>query len=79
MCCVLSRLTFKRGEASVEDQLEIAELSLREDNCRERFGFGLELLPARRVAGDEVLEDAACVSLLDLALGFGVVDGSGIP
>jgi hypothetical protein len=53
----LLELTLKRGEASVEDQLEITELTLIEDNGRQLLGLFNELLATRSIASDEVLED----------------------
>ena len=35
--------TFKRGEAAIEDQFKIAQLSLSQDNSRKRLGFSFEL------------------------------------
>jgi hypothetical protein len=53
----LLELTLKRGEASVEDQLEITELTLIEDNGRQLLGLFNELLATGSIASDEVLED----------------------
>jgi hypothetical protein len=52
--------TFKRGKASIQGELQIAELTLGEHDGRESFGFIVELLTARCIACDQVLEDAAC-------------------
>jgi len=53
----LVQLTLERGEASVEDQLEITKLTLIENNGRQLLGFFNELLATRSIASDEVLED----------------------
>jgi hypothetical protein len=53
----LLELTLKRGEASVEDQLEITKLTLIEDNGRQLLGLFNELLATGSIASDEVLED----------------------
>ena len=37
-----ARLTLKRGETSVKDQLEIAKLALIEDNGGQSLGLGNE-------------------------------------
>jgi hypothetical protein len=51
------QLTLKRGEASVEDQLEITELTLIENNGGQLLGLFNELLATRGIASDEVLKD----------------------
>jgi hypothetical protein len=51
--------TLERGEASVEDELEIAQLSLVQHHGGECFGLVGQLFSARGIASDEVLEDTA--------------------
>lgn len=51
-------LTFKRREATVEDQLEITKLALGQDKSSERLGLSRELIVTRGIAGEQVLEDA---------------------
>lgn len=51
--------TFKRREATVENQLKIAKLTLGEEQGRESLGLSLKLSMARGIASDQVLEDAA--------------------
>ena len=51
--------TFQRREAAIEDQLEIAKVSLIEDQSRELLRLINELGLARKIASEEVLEDAA--------------------
>lgn len=51
--------TFQRTETSIKDQLQIAQLTFCEDNCRQFLSLGLQLIMARGVAGDQVLEDTA--------------------
>lgn len=48
--------TFKRGEASAKDQLQITELTLSQHQCREGLGLLLKLSFAGRIANKEVLE-----------------------
>lgn len=55
--------TFKRGKAAVENQLEVAKVALRQDDGGQRLGFRGKLGLARKVAGKEVLEDAAVGSV----------------
>lgn len=50
--------TFKRREAAVQDQLEVAELALSQDDSSQGLGLGGELVVARSIAGEQVLEDA---------------------
>lgn len=52
-------LTLKRTEASVHDQLQIAELALRQGDSGQLLGLGDELVMARSIAGEKVLEDAS--------------------
>ena len=53
----LLELTLERGEASVEDQLEITKLTLIEDNGRQLLGLFDELLATRSITSNEILED----------------------
>lgn len=53
----LLQLTLKRGEASIEDQLEITKLTLIEDNGRKLLGLFNELLATRGITSNEILED----------------------
>lgn len=55
--------TFERRETTVEDQLEIAKVTLGEDESRELLRLGLELGLARQIASEEVLEDTAVGSV----------------
>lgn len=50
-------LTFKWRKATVEDQLEIAKLTLSQDERSERLGLGGELIVTRGIAGEQVLQD----------------------
>ena len=52
----IARLTFEGRETTVEDQFEIAKLALVEDNGWKLFSFRGELLLARGIAGEQVLE-----------------------
>jgi len=54
---LLLQLTLERGEASVEDQLEITKLTLIEDNGRQLLGLFDELLAARSITSNKILED----------------------
>lgn len=49
--------TLQRGEATVDDELEIAKLALVQDDGRELLGLRGQLVAARGIASDEVLED----------------------
>lgn len=49
--------TLERTEATVHDQLEIAKVTLGQDDSREGLGLCDELVMARSIASDEVLED----------------------
>lgn len=51
--------TFERREATIEHQLEIAEVALCEGESREGLGLGCQLRLAGEIAGEEVLEDSA--------------------
>lgn len=51
--------TLKRREAAIEDQLEVAEVTLCQDDGRQLLRLVEELGMARQVASKEVLEDAA--------------------
>ena len=66
--------TFKRRKPSIENELEIAKLPIRQDNSWKFFRFRRQLLPPRSVASDEVLENAALLTVRlrffeDLGLG----------
>ena len=50
--------TFEGGKAAGQDELEIAQLALRENNGRQLLSLSIELWPTRCVAGNQVLEDA---------------------
>lgn len=54
---LLPRLTLKRGEASVQDELEITKLTLIEDNRRQLLGLCNEFLATRSITSNEILED----------------------
>lgn len=60
MCAVevFWQRTFKGRKATVQDQLEIAKLALSQDNGSQGLGLGGELVVARSIAGEQVLEDA---------------------
>jgi hypothetical protein len=51
--------TLERGEATVDDELEIAKLALVEDDGGELLGLGRELSVARSIAGNQILKDTA--------------------
>ena len=50
--------TLERGEATVDDELEIAKLALVEDDGGKLLGLGGELSVARSIAGNKILKDA---------------------
>jgi hypothetical protein len=52
--------TLKRREASVQDQLQIAQLPLSEDDGRQALSLCEKFLAAGGIARNQVLEDAAC-------------------
>jgi hypothetical protein len=56
--------TFEWREASVEDQLQVAQLSLSENNRGELLRFLCQFFAPGRVACDEVLQNTACDSWL---------------
>lgn len=58
--------TFQGREASVENQLQIAELSLIKHESRKRLSFSFELLSPRRIASNKILEDTACSLSVEL-------------
>jgi hypothetical protein len=60
---VSAALTFNGREATVEDQLKIAKVTLSEDEGGKLLGLGLELGLARQIAGEEVLEDTTVRSV----------------
>lgn len=49
--------TLQRGEATVDDELEIAELALVQDDSGEGLGLSGELVAAGSIAGNEILQD----------------------
>jgi hypothetical protein len=49
--------TLQRGEATVDDELEIAELALVQDDSGECLGLGGEFLTTRSIAGNKILQD----------------------
>lgn len=51
--------TLERRETTVENQLQVAKLPLRQDNGGQTLGLVGQLLSAGSIAGNEVLEDAA--------------------
>jgi hypothetical protein len=51
--------TLERGESSVEDEFEIAQLTVTEDNGWQSLGLSGELSSSRRIAGNKILEDSA--------------------
>lgn len=55
--------TFEGREATIEDQLEIAEVTLSQGEGRESLSLGLELGLAGQVASEEILKDAAVGSV----------------
>ena len=69
------RRTFERGEAAIEDQLEIAEVALGKDEGRELLSLDGILGLARQIASEEVLEDAAVGSVGHGCLWDGGVKG----
>jgi hypothetical protein len=56
---VLVSLTFEWGKATVEDQLEIAELALGQDESSQRLCLCCKLVVTRRITGEQVLEDTS--------------------
>lgn len=60
---LLSQETFERGEATIEDQLKIAKVSLAESKSGELLSLSFELGLARQVASEEVLKDTAVRSV----------------
>jgi hypothetical protein len=55
--------TFKGRETAIEDQFEVAKLSLGEDNRWESLSLGRELSMARSISCDQVLEDTTVGSV----------------
>ena len=51
--------TLQRGEATVDDELEIAKLALVEHDGGELLRLSGELIAARSIAGNEILKDTA--------------------
>lgn len=64
--------TLERREASVQDQLQIAQLPLSEDDGRQALSLCEKLLAAGGIARNQVLEDAACC-LVSLAPTYAAV------
>jgi hypothetical protein len=60
--------TLKRGEATVDDQLEIAKLALVEDDGGELLGLGGELIAARSIAGNQILKDTTWNVVVSLVI-----------
>lgn len=60
---LFSQETFERREATVEDQLKIAKVSLAESKSRELLRLSLELGLARQIASEEVLKDTTVRSV----------------
>lgn len=56
-------LTLQRRETTVHDQLKITQLALREHNSGESLSLSDELLLARSIAGNQVLEDTTVRSV----------------
>lgn len=54
-----TRRTIERRETAVEDELQIAEVALGEGESGKGLGLGGELVLARGVAGEKVLEDTS--------------------
>ena len=57
------RLTFEGRETTVEDQFEIAEVTLSQDKRRQGLGLCVQFGLAGQIAGEEVLKDAAMRSV----------------
>lgn len=68
--------TLERGEATVDDEFEIAQLTLGEDEVGKRVGFDEELGCDGSIADEEVLEDSA-VGCVGHVCGLEVVGGGG--
>jgi hypothetical protein len=51
------KLTLKRREASVQDELEVTKLTLIEDNGGQLLGLCNEFLATRSITSNEILED----------------------
>jgi hypothetical protein len=54
----LRHKSFEGGKAAIEDQFEIAKVTLAQNKGRKVLGLGEELVATRAVAREEVLEDA---------------------
>jgi hypothetical protein len=59
----LRQLTLQRRETAIENQLQVAQVTLRQNQRRESLGFLQQLGLARQIARKEVLEDAAVGSV----------------
>lgn len=70
-------LTFQRRETTVHDQLQITELALGEHDGGEGLGLGGELLLARSIAGEQVLQDTT-VGSVGHCVCRGAIGGEGI-
>jgi len=55
--------TLERGEATVDDELEIAKLALVQHDGGELLGLGGELSVARSIAGNQILKDTTWMLL----------------
>jgi hypothetical protein len=53
------RHTFEGRETTVEDQLQIAKLSLGQSDGRKSLGLGRELIVSGSISGEEILEDTS--------------------
>lgn len=53
------QFTFERRETTVQDQFEIAKLSLAQDDGGKSLGLGGELIVSGSIPGKEILEDTA--------------------
>ena len=51
--------TFKGRETAIEDQFQIAKLALAQQDRGQSLGLGLELIMARSVSCEQILEDTA--------------------
>ena len=53
-------LTFQRREPSIQNQLQITKLTLRQRDCRQGLGLLLKLGTTWCISDDEILQNAAC-------------------
>jgi hypothetical protein len=68
--------TLERGEATVDDELEIAKLALVEDDGGELLGLGGELSVARSIAGNKILKDTTCDVVVSMIISQTGLSGS---